>query len=321
MQRILVTGGAGFLGSHLCETLVRHGHSVTCLDNYYTGSPTNIEHLIGEDFEIVEHDIVRPYYADVDAIYHLACPASPVHYQRDPVRTLKTAFRGTLNVLELARRCGARVLLASTSEIYGDPLVHPQPERYWGNVNPIGERACYDEGKRSAEALAVAFARRDGLDVRIARIFNTYGPRMDRNDGRVVSNFIIQALSGQPITLYGDGRQTRSFCYVGDMIEALVRLMTVNHHPGPVNLGNPEEITIAALAQLILELSESPSVIVRRPLPSDDPSRRRPDIQKARAVLGWSPRVPVREGLQLTIADFSERLRRSTAVPFTQRAS
>jgi UDP-glucuronate decarboxylase len=311
MQRILVTGGAGFLGSHLCTRLLRDGRQVICLDNFYTGSTANVRELLGDGFDLVRHDIVHPYRAEVDAIFHLACPASPRHYQRDPVITLKTAFLGTLNVLELARRCGARVLIASTSEVYGDPAVHPQTESYWGNVNPIGDRACYDEGKRSGESLAMAYAQRDGLDVRIARIFNTYGPGMNEDDGRVISNFVVQAIMGEPLTVYGDGRQTRSFCFVSDLIEGLVRLLALPENPGPTNLGNPDEISVGTLAELVLELSGSSSTVVNRPRPNDDPHRRRPDIEKARRYLGWRPIVPIREGVRRTIEDMRARLMRA----------
>ena len=312
MRRILVTGGAGFLGSHLCERLLQRGHYVIAVDNFFTGSRRNLAHLRGRDlrhqFEVVRHDIVDRFYAEVDEVYHLACPASPVHYQRNPVRTLQTAAIGTMNVLELATQARARVVIASTSEIYGDPLVHPQVETYWGNVNPVGKRACYDEGKRCAEALAVAYRDQHGLDVRVARIFNTYGPRMHEADGRVVSNFIVQALRGEPVTIYGRGDQTRSLCYQSDLIDGLVALMAADGDPGPVNLGNPEELTVCELAELILELTGSSSAIVHRDLPADDPVRRRPDITRAQEALGWHPSVPVRKGLRATVGWFRKHL-------------
>jgi UDP-glucuronate decarboxylase len=311
MTRILVTGGAGFLGSHLCTRLVEAGHQVICLDNLYTGRHENVAHLLGPGsagrFELVRHDVVEPYYAEVDQIYHLACPASPVHYQRNPVRTLKTAVLGTLNVLELALATGARVLLASTSEIYGEPEMHPQREEYWGHANPVGARACYDEGKRCGEALVASYVAQHQLSARVARIFNTYGPRMQEDDGRVVSNFITQALAGQPLTIYGDGAQTRSLCYVSDLINGILALMSCETDPGPVNLGNPEEMTVREIAELILELTGSSSRLVRRPLPPDDPTRRCPDISKARARLAWSPLVSAREGVARTIAYFASR--------------
>jgi UDP-glucuronate decarboxylase len=313
MRRTLITGGAGFLGSHLSTRLLAEGHHVICVDNFFTGRRENVTHLLeGEharEFELVRHDVVEPYYAEVDEIYHLACPASPVHYQHNPVRTMKTALLGTINVLELAQQTGARVLLCSTSEIYGEPEIHPQREDYWGHVNPIGRRACYDEGKRAGEALAVSYAEHHGLATRIARIFNTYGPRMHEEDGRVVSNFVTQALHGEPLTIYGAGAQTRSLCYVDDLIEGLVALMRLPQDPGPVNLGNPDELTVREIAELVLDLTGSSSELVHRPLPSDDPTRRRPDIGKARRLLGWEPRVPVREGLAETIAYYRGRLR------------
>jgi UDP-glucuronate decarboxylase len=312
MTRILVTGGAGFLGSHLCTRLVEEGHQVVCMDNFYTGRRENVAHLLepemGGRFELIRHDVVEPYYVEVDQIYHLACPASPVHYQHNPVRTIKTAVLGTMNVLELAHQTSARVLLASTSEIYGEPEIHPQAEDYWGHANTIGVRACYDEGKRCGEALAASYISHHGVSARIARIFNTYGPRMQENDGRVVSNFIVQALSGKPLTIYGDGAQTRSLCYQSDLIRGLVALMDTETDPGPVNLGNPEELTVREIAELVLALTGSSSPLVRRPLPSDDPTRRRPDIRKARSVLGWSPLVSARDGLERTIAYFAARL-------------
>jgi UDP-glucuronate decarboxylase len=312
MARILVTGGAGFLGSHVCERLLEDGHDVICIDNFYTGRRENVSHLCdgihGDRFELIRHDVVEPYYVDVDQIFHLACPASPVHYQHNPVRTVKTAVLGTMNMLELANQTGARMLLASTSEIYGEPEVHPQRESYWGHANPIGCRSCYDEGKRCGEALAVAYAAQHGVSVRIARIFNTYGPRMREEDGRVVSNFIVQALSGDPLTLYGDGTQTRSLCYQSDLVDGLVALMAAPADPGPVNLGNPEEMTVQEIAELILELTASSSPLEYRGLPPDDPTRRRPDISKARAVLGWMPKVSAREGLKKCIEYFAARV-------------
>jgi UDP-glucuronate decarboxylase len=308
MRRVLITGGAGFLGSHLCARLVETGDHVICLDNFYTGNPENVAHLRtgihAHRFELVRHDVVDRYYAEVDEIYHLACPASPPHYQRNPVRTLKTAVMGTMNVLELAQATGARVLIASTSEIYGEPEIHPQPEDYRGNVNSVGKRACYDEGKRCGEALGAAFADQHGVQTRIARIFNTYGPRMREDDGRVISNFATQALRGEPLTIYGDGSQTRSLCFYSDLIDGLIRLMAQPRNPGPVNLGNPEELMVREIAELVRELSGSASRIEYRPLPSDDPTRRRPDISKARRVLGWEPRVAAAEGIARTIEYF-----------------
>ena len=310
-KRVLVTGGAGFLGSHLCDRLIEAGHEVVCLDNFFTGGRANIEHLLGHHrFELVRHDITEPLTMEVDEIYHLACPASPIHYQRNPVRTIRTAVQGTLNCLDLAREAHARILIASTSECYGDPLEHPQKETYWGNVNPIGPRACYDEGKRCAESLAVSYATQYGVEVRIARIFNTYGPRVHENDGRVVSNFIVQALGNDPITIYGEGQQTRSFCYVSDLIEGFVRLMASGHGSDPVNLGNPRETTVLQLAELIRKIAGSHSKIVRLPLPQDDPTRRNPDITRARKLLGgWEPQVGLEEGLAATVADFRTRLK------------
>ena len=309
-RRILVTGGSGFVGSHLCERLIREGNEVVCLDNFFTGSRVNIEPLLDDHrFELVRHDVTEPLTLEVDEVFHLACPASPIHYQRNPVRTIRTAVEGTLNMLDLAREVKARILIASTSEVYGDPAVHPQRESYWGNVNPIGPRACYDEGKRCAEALAVSYARQYGVEVRIARIFNTYGPRMHENDGRVVSNFTVQALRGEPITLYGEGQQTRSFCYVSDLIEGFLRLMASPHGADPVNLGNPRETTVRELAELIRQLARSKSEFVHAPLPTDDPTRRKPDITRARELLAdWAPRVPLEEGLSATIEDFRKRL-------------
>jgi UDP-glucuronate decarboxylase len=307
-KRILVTGGAGFIGSHLCEQLLLDGHSVVCLDNLFTGAIRNVQHLCAHDqFEFIRHDVNEPFYVEADQIYHLACPASPMHYQRNPARTIRTCVQGTLHALELARDVGARLFLASTSEVYGDPTVHPQNEDYWGNVNPIGPRACYDEGKRCAEALTVSFARQYGVSVRIARIFNTYGPRMRENDGRVVSNFISQALGGAALTIYGDGRQTRSFCYVSDLVEAARRLMALDADTGPMNLGNPRESTIEQIARTITRLAQSRSELVFRPLPQDDPVRRCPDISRARELLDWQPQVPLEDGLRRTIADLAER--------------
>jgi UDP-glucuronate decarboxylase len=304
-KRILITGGAGFLGSHLCARLLGEGAQVICLDNFFTGMRDNVAALMGDArFELVRHDVEQPLSLEVDEIYHLACPASPIHYQRNPVRTIRTAVQGTLNLLDVARESNARILIASTSEIYGDPALHPQPEGYWGHVNPIGPRACYDEGKRCAEALAVSYARQYGTEVRIARIFNTYGPRLHQADGRVVSNFIVQALSGEPLTVYGDGAQTRSFCYVSDLIDGFVRLMASPDGPEPVNLGNPRETSMLELATMVRTLTRSPSPIVRLPLPTDDPVRRRPDISRARERLGWEPRVALEQGLGQTIEYF-----------------
>ncbi len=309
-KRILVTGGAGFLGSHLCDRLLAMGHDVLCIDNFYTGSKANIAHHHGEPFfEVLRHDITFPLYVEVDEIYNLACPASPIHYQFDPVQTTKTSVHGAINMLGLAKRLKAKIFQASTSEVYGDPAVHPQTEDYCGNVNPLGLRACYDEGKRCAETLFMDYRRQHGLTIKVARIFNTYGPRMHPNDGRVVSSFIMQALMGEPITIYGDGGQTRSFCYVDDMIEAFVRLMaTPDDFPGPVNLGNPEETTMLELAEKVIDLTGSSSSLVFRPLPSDDPLKRRPDITLARARLEWQPRIGLDEGLGRTIAYFARLL-------------
>jgi UDP-glucuronate decarboxylase len=305
-KRVLVTGGAGFVGSHLCERLLADGHEVVCLDNFFTGTHANVAHLRDDPrFELFRHDVQESLTMEVDQIFHLACPASPIHYQRNPVRTIRTAVEGTLNLLDVARECGARMLIASTSEVYGDPAEHPQTEAYWGNVNPIGPRACYDEGKRCAEALATAYASQYGVQVRIARIFNTYGPRMHENDGRVVSNFIVQALSGKPLTLFGDGKQTRSFCYVSDLVEGFVRLMASEHGCDPVNLGNPRESTMIELATLIRQLSGSSSELIHAPLPKDDPVRRNPDISRAKKLLSnWTPTVPLEQGLAATIAYF-----------------
>jgi UDP-glucuronate decarboxylase len=314
-KRILVTGGAGFLGSHLCERLLAAGHDVLCVDNYYTGRRSNIEHLLGAArFEAMRHDITSPLLVEVDEIYNLACPASPVHYQFDPVQTLKTSVHGSINMLGLAKRTKARIFQASTSEVYGDPLVHPQPESYWGHVNPLGPRACYDEGKRAAETLFFDYHRQHKVEVRVARIFNTYGPRMHPHDGRVVSNFIVQALQGHDITIYGDGAQTRSFCYVDDLIEGFVRLMNQDRTIGPVNLGNPGEFTIRELAEMTIEMTGSKSKLVFQPLPADDPKQRQPDIGLAKETLGWEPRVPLREGLGRTIEYFDRLLREKIAV-------
>ncbi|MDX9822600.1 MAG: SDR family oxidoreductase [Syntrophales bacterium] len=306
MQRILVTGGAGFLGSHLCDRLVAEGHDVVCLDNFFTGSKENIRHLIGKaHFELVRHDITMPIYLEVDRIYNLACPASPIHYQFNPIKTIKTNVMGAINALGIAKRVKARILQASTSEVYGDPEVHPQREDYWGRVNPIGIRSCYDEGKRAAECLMMDYRRQNKVDAKIVRIFNTYGPRMAMNDGRVVSNFIVQALRGEDLTVYGEGSQTRSFCYVDDLIEGMIRAMeTPQDFAGPVNLGNPEEFTIRSLAETVIRMTGSRSRIASRPLPQDDPTQRRPDITLAKEKLGWKPKTPLEEGLAKTIAYF-----------------
>jgi len=310
-RRVLVTGGAGFLGSHLCERLLSEGADVVCVDNYFTGTRKNIERLIDHKrFELVRHDVTFPLYIEVDEIYNLACPASPVHYQHDPVQTTKTSVHGAINVLGLAKRLRAKILQASTSEVYGDPSVHPQTEEYWGNVNPVGPRSCYDEGKRCAETLFFDYWRQHKLRIKVARIFNTYGPRMHPNDGRVVSNFIVQALLGRDITIYGDGKQTRAFCYVDDLIDGLDRLMrSADEVTGPINLGNPEEFTMHDLAAVVIDLTGSRSKVVHRPLPKDDPRQRNPDISKARKVLNWEPRMPLREGLAKTISYFDELLK------------
>jgi UDP-glucuronate decarboxylase len=307
-KRILITGGAGFLGSHLCERLLHDGHEIVCVDNFYTGRKSNLSHLIGHPFfEVMRHDITFPLYIEVDEIYNLACPASPIHYQFDPVQTTKTSVHGAINMLGLAKRVRAKILQASTSEVYGDPSVHPQPESYWGNVNPIGTRSCYDEGKRCAETLFFDYYRQHRLRIKVARIFNTYGPRMHPNDGRVVSNFIVQALKNEDLTVFGDGSQTRSFCYVDDLIDGLIRLMdTPDEFTGPVNLGNPSEFTILQLAELTKEMTGSGSKIVFKPLPQDDPTQRQPDITLAREKLDWTPKEPLEEGLQKTIAYFRE---------------
>lgn len=310
-KRILVTGGAGFLGSHLCEKLVSAKHEVLCVDNFYTGSKENVSGLLKcPRFELMRHDITFPLYVEVDEIYNLACPASPIHYQYDPVQTTKTSVHGSINMLGLAKRVKAKILQASTSEVYGDPEVHPQTEDYWGRVNPIGQRSCYDEGKRCAETLFFDYRRQHNLSIKVARIFNTYGPRMQPNDGRVVSNFIVQALTGRPISIYGDGKQTRSFCYVDDLIDGLVRLMdTHDEITGPINLGNPAEFTMMELAETIIELTGAKSSIEFKPLPTDDPRQRQPDIGRARDTLGWSPTVQLRDGLGKTIAYFDNLLR------------
>ncbi|MGA8573427.1 MAG: UDP-glucuronic acid decarboxylase family protein [Desulfobaccales bacterium] len=309
MARVLVTGGAGFIGSHLVERLLGQNHEVLCLDNYFTGSKKNLDHLRDNPrLELIRQDVVTAVMLEVDQIYHLACPASPVHYQYNPVKTIKTNVLGTLNMLGLAKRVKARILLASTSEVYGDPLVHPQKEEYWGNVNCIGVRSCYDEGKRVAETLMMDYHRQNGVDIRIARIFNTFGPRMAINDGRVVSNFIVQALTGGEITIYGQGQQTRSFCYVSDLVEALVRLMNQEGVHDPVNLGNPDEFTILELATKVRSMVKSPSPISHRPLPPDDPGRRRPDISRARELLGWQPEISLEQGLKQTIPYFAGKL-------------
>ena len=311
-KRILVTGGAGFLGSHLCERLIGDGHDVLCVDNFFTGTRDNLAGIVDHPrCEIMRHDVTFPLYVEVDEIYNLACPASPVHYQHDPVQTTKTSVHGAINMLGLAKRVDAKILQASTSEVYGDPQVHPQPETYWGHVNPIGVRSCYDEGKRCAETLFFDYRRQHGLRTKVARIFNTYGPRMHPDDGRVVSNFIVQALRGEPITVYGEGRQSRSFCYVDDLIDGLLRLMaTSDDVTGPINLGNPEELTIVDLAQRVIDLTGSSSKLVYSALPADDPLQRRPDITLARDLLGWQPRVGLHEGLRSTIAHFEKVLAR-----------
>lgn len=305
-SRILITGGAGFIGSHLSEKLLAEGNEVVCVDNFFTGSKSNVEHLFGNPrFEILRHDVTFPLYVEVDQIYNLACPASPVHYQHDPVQTTKTSVVGAINMLGLAKRLRIPILQASTSEVYGDPAVHPQTEEYWGNVNPIGPRSCYDEGKRAAETLFFDYRRQHDLSIKVIRIFNTYGPRMHPNDGRVVSNFIVQALRGEPITIYGDGSQTRSFCYVDDLVDGMVRLMATGHDvTGPINVGNPGEFTMLELAQAVLQITGSSSTIEHRPLPQDDPKQRQPDISRARRELDWQPTVALTEGLQRTVDYF-----------------
>ena len=313
-KSVLVTGGAGFLGSHLCDRLIEAGCEVLCLDNFFTGAKRNIEHLIGHArFELMRHDVTFPLYVEVDQIYNLACPASPIHYQHDPVQTTKTSVHGAINMLGLAKRLKCRIFQASTSEVYGDPSVHPQTEDYWGNVNPIGPRSCYDEGKRCAETLFFDYWRQHRLEIKVARIFNTYGPRMHPNDGRVVSNFIVQALKGEPVTIYGDGSQTRSFCYVDDLIEGVLRLMASPPNlTGPINLGNPAEFTMRELAELIIDLTSSRSKLVHAPLPPDDPKQRQPDITRATEQLGWEPVIALREGLQPTIQYFDRMLSEGT---------
>jgi UDP-glucuronate decarboxylase len=303
-KRILVTGGAGFLGSHLCDRLLEQGHDVLCVDNFFTGTKRNVEHLLDHPrFELMRHDVTFPLYVEVDEIFNLACPASPVHYQHDPVQTTKTSVHGAINMLGLAKRVRAKILQASTSEVYGDPEVHPQVEGYWGRVNPIGIRSCYDEGKRCAETLFFDYHRQGGVDIRVARIFNTYGPKMHPRDGRVVSNFIVQALQGQDLTVYGEGQQTRSFCYIDDMVDGLLLLMK-HGEVGPVNLGNPQEFTMLELAEKVLRLTGSKSKLVHKPLPSDDPTKRKPDISLAQATLGWQPKVTLEDGLKATFAHF-----------------
>ncbi|MBW8887355.1 MAG: SDR family oxidoreductase [Fibrobacteres bacterium] len=309
MKRILVTGGAGFLGSHLCERLVGQGHDVVCMDNFFTGMKRNVEHLRGRgNFELVRHDVTMPIFLEVDQIYNLACPASPIHYQYNPVKTIKTSVMGAINMLGLAKRVKARILQASTSEVYGDPEIHPQKEDYWGHVNPIGLRSCYDEGKRVAETLFFDYKRQNKVDIRVIRIFNTYGPKMHPHDGRVVSNFIVQALQGKDITIYGEGSQTRSFCFVSDLIEGMVRLMEHPTLSGPVNVGNPNEFTIRQLAEQVVAATGSKSKIISKPLPSDDPKQRQPDISLAKKELGWAPTVELKEGLQKTVAYFDKLL-------------
>ncbi len=304
--RALVTGGAGFIGSHLCERLLNDGYDVLCVDNYYSSTKDNIAHLLNHPrFEVIRHDVTFPLYVEVDEIYHLACPASPIHYQRDPVQTTKTAVHGSINMLGLAKRTGAKILLTSTSEVYGDPLVHPQTEDYWGNVNPIGPRACYDEGKRAAETLFFDYQRQHNLKIKVVRLFNTYGPRMHPHDGRVVSNFVVSALSGKPLTVYGEGEQTRSFCYVSDLIEGLIAMMKSDDSViGPINLGNPGEFTIGELANMVIEMTGTDSGIEYLPLPQDDPVRRQPDITRAKTTLGWEPTIALRDGLETTIEFF-----------------
>ena len=321
MRRILVTGGAGFIGSHLCERLLAQGQDVLCVDNFYTGGKHNIRPLLDQPyFELARHDVTFPLYVEVDEIYNLACPAAPIHYQFDPVQTTKTSVHGAINMLGLAKRLRVPILQASTSEVYGDPEVHPQTEEYWGRVNPIGPRSCYDEGKRCAETLFFDYRRQHRLSIKVARIFNTYGPRMHVHDGRVVSNFIVQALRGEPITIYGDGSQTRSFCYVDDLVDALVRLMaTPDAVTGPINLGNPAEMTVKALAERVVALTGSRSKIEYRPLPQDDPRQRQPDIARARETLGWAPTTPLEEGLAKTVAYFDQLLKSGAAMPDLSR--
>jgi UDP-glucuronate decarboxylase len=321
LRRILVTGGAGFIGSHLCERLLAQGHDVLCVDNFYTGGKHNIRGLLDAPyFELVRHDVTFPLYVEVDEIYNLACPAAPIHYQFDPVQTTKTSVHGAINMLGLAKRLRVPILQASTSEVYGDPEVHPQTEDYWGRVNPIGPRSCYDEGKRCAETLFFDYRRQHRLSIKVARIFNTYGPRMHVHDGRVVSNFIVQALRGEPITIYGDGSQTRSFCYVDDLVDALVRLMaTPDEVTGPINLGNPAEMTVKSLAERVIALTGSRSQIEYRPLPQDDPRQRQPDIARAQQVLGWAPTTALEDGLARTVAYFDQLLKSGEAMPDLSR--
>lgn len=315
MRRVLVTGGGGFIGSHLCERLLRDDNEVICLDNFFTGRKENIKHLLGKPaFELIRHDVTLPILLEVDQIYNLACPASPIHYQYNPVKTIKTNIMGTLNMLGLAKRVRARILQASTSEVYGNPLQHPQTEDYWGNTNPIGPRACYDEGKRCAETLMFDYHRQNNVDIRVARMFNAYGPRMLEDDGRVVSNFIVQALRGRDITVYGAGGQTRSFCYIDDMVEGIVKMMNKDDFTGPVNLGNPVEFTVLDLANLIRKMTKSSSIIVQKPLPPDDPVQRRPDITLARDVLGWHPRIGLEEGLSRTIDYFKAGMKKNDMI-------
>ena len=310
MARILVTGGAGFIGSHLCDHLLDRGHDVLCIDNLFSGNKDNIRHLLDHHyFELIRHDIIHPFFAEVDQIYHLACPASPIHYQHNPIKTIKTNVMGTINMLGLARRVKARIVLASTSEVYGSPRTHPQPESYWGNVNPIGVRSCYDEGKRVAETLMMDYHRQNKVDIKIVRIFNTYGPRMAIDDGRVISNFIVQALKGKDLTVYGDGTQTRSFCYISDLIEGIVRMTEADNFIGPVNLGNPRETTILELAHKVISVTKSRSQIVFKPLPSDDPEQRCPEISIAKRLLKWKPTISLDHGLEKTIEYFTARLR------------
>jgi UDP-glucuronate decarboxylase len=315
-RRVLVTGGAGFIGSHLCERLIASGREVLCVDNFYTGTRHNVQRFLGNPrFELMRHDVCFPLYVEVDHIYNLACPASPIHYQFDPVQTTKTSVHGAINMLGLAKRVKAKILQASTSEVYGDPTVHPQPEEYWGNVNPVGPRSCYDEGKRCAETLFFDYYRQHQLRIKVARIFNTYGPRMHPNDGRVVSNFIVQALKNKDITVYGDGDQTRSFCYVDDLVDGLIRLMeSESEIVGPINLGNPSEFTIRQLAEIVIDLTGSASKIIHRPLPQDDPKQRQPDISKAQELLGWRPVLELVDGLTKTIAYFEELLTKEPAL-------
>lgn len=316
-KRILVTGGAGFLGSHLCERLLDAGNDVLCVDNFFTGARRNIAHLLdNRRFELLRHDVTFPLYVEVDEIYNLACPASPIHYQFDPVQTTKTSVIGAINMLGLAKRVKAKLLQASTSEVYGDPTIHPQPEEYWGNVNPIGFRSCYDEGKRCAETLVFDYVRQHKMAAKVVRIFNTYGPRMHPSDGRVVSNFVVQALLGKDITLYGDGSQTRSFCYVDDLVEAMIRMMATGRETtGPINIGNPHEFTIRELGELVISLTDSRSKLVFEPLPADDPRQRQPDIRKAKEILRWEPKVALRDGLVKTIDYFDDLLRRRDELP------